>query len=67
MKPEPQESEELRLLRKIDGKVDALDMKVDRIEGRAIRLGAAAGAATGGIAGGIVAVSVFLAKFKLGA
>ncbi|WP_420996227.1 hypothetical protein ACKI2N_002495 [Cupriavidus sp. 30B13] len=69
-----QESEELRLLRKIgnqvsgmDVKLDGMDAKIDRIEGRAIRLGATAGAATGGIAGGIVAIGVLLAKYKLGA
>ncbi|WP_416053117.1 hypothetical protein [Cupriavidus basilensis] len=62
----PQESEELRLLRMIDGKVDSLDKKIDHIEGRAIRLGATAGAAAGGVTGGIVAIGVFLAKFKLG-
>ena len=55
-------SEEVRLLRKIDQKVDAIDQKMATIKKTAAIHGAAAGA----ISGGIVTAGISFAKIKLG-
>jgi hypothetical protein len=59
---DPEVSEELRLLRKIDQKVEAIEDKVGDMKKQA----AAYGAAAGGISGAIAAVGVLIAKSKLG-
>jgi len=61
-KPATTESEELRLLRKIDKKVDALDGRIDTMK----KTAAVHGAVAGGISGGIVAAGISFAKIKLG-
>jgi len=59
---EPEVSEELRLLRKIDQKVEAIEVKVGDMKKQA----AVYGAAAGGLSGAIAAVGVMIAKSKLG-
>lgn len=59
---EAQVSEELRLLRKIDKKVDALDVRIETMK----KTAAVHGAVAGGISGGIVAAGISFAKIKLG-
>ena len=59
---ESEVSEELRLLRKIDQKVDALDGRIDTMK----KTAAVHGAVAGGITGGIVAAGISFAKLKLG-
>ncbi len=55
-------SEELRLLRKIDQKVDGIDAQLAGMKKQAILYGAAAG----GLSGAIVAGGIMAAKIKLG-
>lgn len=55
-------SEELRLLRKIDQKVDGIDAQLADVKKQAVMYGAAAG----GLSGAIAAVGVMAAKIKLG-
>ena len=56
------ESEELRLLRKIDKKVDGIEEQIATVKKAAVIHGAVAG----GISGGIVAAGISFAKLKLG-
>lgn len=55
-------SEELRLLRKIDAKVDGIEVDLKNVKKNAIVYGAAAG----GLTGGIVSLGIMAAKLKLG-
>ena len=55
-------SEELRLLRKIDAKVDGIEEQLKDVKRNAIVYGAA----SGGLAGGIVSLGIMAAKLKLG-
>ncbi|MFZ6748530.1 hypothetical protein [Undibacterium sp. Ren11W] len=55
-------SEELRLLRKIDHKVDGIDSQLAGMKKQAILYGAVAG----GLSGAIVAGGIMAAKIKLG-
>lgn len=61
-KPQNEVSEELRLLRKIDQKVDAIDGQIATMK----KTAAIHGAVAGGISGGIVAAGISIAKMKLG-
>lgn len=58
----PEVSEELRLLRKIDQKVDGIDAQLADVKRQAVVYGAGAG----GVAGAIAALGVLFAKNKLG-
>lgn len=58
--------EELRLLRKMSDQMDGLGERIEKIEGRAIKVGAVAGAAAGAVSGGIVATGIALIKAKFG-
>lgn len=58
----PEVSEELRLLRKIDKKVDGIETQLADVKKQAIVYGATAG----GLSGAIVAATVMIAKNKLG-
>lgn len=55
-------SEELRLLRKIDQKVDGIEAQLADVKKQAVVYGATAG----GLAGAIVSAGVMIAKSKLG-
>ncbi len=57
-----QQDESLRLLRKIDGRLDGLESKIDRSHRTAVRHGAVAG----GVAGGMVSLGIAFVKAKLG-
>ncbi|MFZ6687520.1 hypothetical protein ACO0K0_07210 [Undibacterium sp. SXout11W] len=61
-KPQNEISEELRLLRKIDQKVEAIDEQMANMK----KTAAVHGAVAGGISGGIVAAGLSFAKIKLG-
>lgn len=61
-KTDATESEELRLLRKIDKKMDALDDGIETMK----KTAAIHGAVGGAISGGIVATAISFAKIKLG-
>lgn len=58
----PEVSEELRLLRQINQKVDGIDAQLADVKRQAVVYGATAG----GLAGGIVAAGIMAAKIKLG-
>lgn len=64
------ESQELKLLRKIDSHLDGIERQIADVESQAIKYGARAGAGTGAvagtIAGTIVSLGVQLARAKLG-
>lgn len=62
----PNDSPEMRMLKKIDAGVDELKDRMDKVERRAIKYGAAAGAGAGAMAGGIVAMGISFARAKLG-
>lgn len=65
--PAGQEDDEmLRLMRRMDGRLDVMDQKLDALPKTAARYGAAAGAVSGGIAGGLVATGIALIRAKLG-
>ena len=55
-------SEELRLLSKIDQKVDGIEAQIADVKKQAVVYGAAAG----GLSGAIVAGGIMAAKIKLG-
>jgi len=55
-------SEELRLLRQIDKKVDGIEEQLIDVK----KTAAVHGAVAGGISGGIVAAGISFAKIKLG-
>ncbi|MCA8194116.1 hypothetical protein [Burkholderia vietnamiensis] len=59
-------TEQLQLLRKIDGDIGALTATIEGIEQRAVRNGAIAGGVAGGVAGGIVATGIAFIRHKLG-
>jgi hypothetical protein len=56
------ESTELALLRRIDGKVDKVTAQLDAVDRRA----AVAGGISGSVAGGVVALAVGYIKAKMG-
>jgi mevalonate kinase len=58
--------EQLRLLRRMDSRLDLMDQKLDALPKTAARYGAAAGAASGAVAGGLVATGIAIIKAKLG-
>lgn len=58
----PEVSEELRLLRRIDDKVDGIESQLAGMKKDAITYGAAAG----GVSGAIVTLGILVAKIKLG-
>ncbi|MNV52128.1 hypothetical protein D3C71_1442050 [compost metagenome] len=58
--------EQLQLLRRVDGKLDNLDGKLDRVRQDVRKDAVRYGAAAGSVTGGIVAVGIALAKAKLG-
>lgn len=58
--------EQLQLLRRVDGKLDNLDGKLDRMRQEVRKDALVYGATAGGLTGGIIAVGVALAKAKLG-
>ncbi|HZZ04627.1 hypothetical protein [Paraburkholderia sp.] len=60
------DSAELALLKKIDGRLGGIEQQIANVEKRAIKYGAAAGAGAGAIAGAIVSVGVMAARAKLG-
>lgn len=60
------DDEQLRLLRRMDSRLDLMDQKLDALPKTAARYGAAAGAASGAVAGGLVATGIAIIKAKLG-
>ena len=61
-----EDDELLRLMRRVDGRLDLMDQKLDALPKTAARYGAAAGAVSGGIAGGLVATGIAFIRAKLG-
>lgn len=60
------QGEQLQLLRRVDGKLDAMNGKLDRIHQQVRKKAIVYGATAGGVTGGIIAVGVAIAKAKLG-
>ena len=56
------QEEQLELMRRMDGKMDLLAMRLDKIEKNSRN----AGAIAGGISGGLVATGIALLKAKFG-
>lgn len=61
-----QESQELALLKRIDGKLDTIQQDMAEIERRAVKKAVVYGAAAGASAGAIAACGILVARIKLG-
>jgi len=64
--PETQQAEALRLLRRIDNRLDVIERKVDDVPQTAMRYGVAAGGVAGAATGGLVSAGIAFARAKLG-
>ncbi|MFY3986077.1 hypothetical protein ACOTJH_29085 [Achromobacter xylosoxidans] len=58
--------EQLALLHRVDGKIDAMNGKLDMIHQQVRKKAVVYGATAGGLTGGIVAFGVAIVKAKLG-
>ena len=60
------QDEQLQLLRRVDGKLDNMSGKLDRIRQEVRKDAMVYGATAGGLTGGIISVGLAIAKAKLG-
>lgn len=61
-----EQNEQLQLLRSVDGKLDTMDGKLDRIHQQVRKDAIIYGATAGGLSGCIISVGVALARAKMG-